>query len=93
MRLILQVPALQAHSILRYADWRAVAAKIAAQRLNQPVDALLAAGHRPRLARCGGGVLRAVAARRDADLDEPISQAMRGLAEGFQGHEPPSVRA
>ena len=32
-------PALQAHSTLRYADWRAVIARFVARRLGQPVDA------------------------------------------------------
>jgi TetR/AcrR family transcriptional regulator, regulator of mycofactocin system len=41
MSLILHVPALQAHSTLRYADWRAVVARFAARRLGTPVDALL----------------------------------------------------
>lgn len=40
MSLILHVPALQAHSTLRYADWRAVVARFASRRLDQPVDAL-----------------------------------------------------
>ncbi|MCA1843289.1 MAG: mycofactocin system transcriptional regulator, partial [Actinobacteria bacterium] len=41
MSLILHTPALQAHSTLRYADWRNVVARFAARRLDQPVDALL----------------------------------------------------
>ena len=41
MSLILHTPALQAHSTLRYADWRSVVARFAARRLDQPVDALL----------------------------------------------------
>jgi len=41
MSLILHVPALQAHSTLRYADSRGVVARFAARRLGQPVDALL----------------------------------------------------
>jgi mycofactocin system transcriptional regulator len=41
MSLILHVPALQAHSTLRYADWRSVVARFAARRLKRPVDALL----------------------------------------------------
>jgi len=41
MSLILHVPALQAHSTLRYADWRNVVARFAAHRLGQRVDALL----------------------------------------------------
>jgi TetR/AcrR family transcriptional regulator, regulator of mycofactocin system len=41
MALILHVPALQAHSTLRYAEWRNVVARFAAERLGQPVGALL----------------------------------------------------
>lgn len=40
MQLILRVPALQAHSTLRYAQWREVVARFAAGRLGLPVDAL-----------------------------------------------------
>lgn len=38
MALVLHTPALQAHSALRYADWRAVIARHAARVLDQPVD-------------------------------------------------------
>lgn len=41
MALILRVPALQAHSTLRYAAWRAVVAEFAGARLGQPPEALL----------------------------------------------------
>jgi mycofactocin system transcriptional regulator len=41
MALILHVPALQAHSTLRYADWRGVVARFAARRLGQAVEAPL----------------------------------------------------
>jgi len=41
MRLILEVPALQAHSTLRYAEWRRVVAEFAAERLGRTPDALL----------------------------------------------------
>lgn len=41
MRLILEVPALQAHSTLRYAAWRRVVAEFAACRLGGDADALL----------------------------------------------------
>jgi mycofactocin system transcriptional regulator len=41
MALILHVPALQAHSTLRYADWRGVVARFAARRLDQAVEAPL----------------------------------------------------
>jgi hypothetical protein len=41
MELILHVPALQAHSTLRYADWRAVVARFVARRTaSREADAL-----------------------------------------------------
>jgi mycofactocin system transcriptional regulator len=40
MSLILHVPALQAHSTLRYADWRGVVARYAARRLDVAVGEL-----------------------------------------------------
>ena len=40
MALILRVPALQAHSTLRYAEWRAVVADFAAERLGRPAGDL-----------------------------------------------------
>lgn len=40
MELILHVPTLQAHSTLRYAEWRQVIAAYVARRRNEPVDAL-----------------------------------------------------
>jgi mycofactocin system transcriptional regulator len=41
MELILRVPALQAHSTLRYAEWRAAVAEFAAHRLGTTRDALV----------------------------------------------------
>jgi TetR/AcrR family transcriptional regulator, regulator of mycofactocin system len=41
MAMILHVPALQAHSNLRYAEWRAVIARFVAGRLGEPEDAPL----------------------------------------------------
>lgn len=41
MALILHVPALQAHSTLRYADWRAVLAEFIGRRLDQPAASLV----------------------------------------------------
>ena len=40
MSLILQVPALQAHSTLRYADWRGIVARFVGRRVHQPPTAL-----------------------------------------------------
>ncbi len=42
MSLILHVPALQAHSTIRYAAWRGVVARFAARRLRVPADDLVA---------------------------------------------------
>jgi TetR/AcrR family transcriptional regulator, regulator of mycofactocin system len=41
MAMILHIPALQAHSTLRYADWRSVVARFAARRLALPAEALV----------------------------------------------------
>jgi mycofactocin system transcriptional regulator len=41
MTLITSVPALQAHSMLRYAEWRRVVAEFAARRLGQEPDDLV----------------------------------------------------
>jgi len=41
MRLILKTPALQAHSVLRYAQWRAVIAEYVANRLDLRPDDLI----------------------------------------------------
>ena len=41
MQLILQTPALQAHSVLRYAQWRAVIAEYVAERLDLRPDDLM----------------------------------------------------
>jgi mycofactocin system transcriptional regulator len=88
MTLILQVPALQAHSTLRYAAWRAVVAEFVAHRLNQQVDDLL-----PQViahALLGTAVASyAQWLKEDAtNLDDLLDQAMRELTNGFQGHEP-----
>ena len=83
MELILRTPALQAHSTLRYASWRAVIAEFAAERTGQPPDALA-----PRaIAYAALGV--AVAAYEqwletdDADLSDLLDRAMRELAAAF----------
>ncbi|GDY31681.1 mycofactocin system transcriptional regulator [Gandjariella thermophila] len=85
MELILRVPALQAHSTLRYAAWRAVIAEFVGRRLGQPADALAPQA----IAYATLGV--AVAAYEqwlrdeDADLGALLDAAMRELAAGFAG--------
>jgi TetR/AcrR family transcriptional regulator, regulator of mycofactocin system len=90
MRLILQTPALQAHSTLRYAAWRQVIDEFAAERTGQRPDALA-----PRtIGYVALGV--AIAAYEQwletdaADLSELMDSAMRQLAAAFADGQPSS---
>jgi hypothetical protein len=79
MALILGVPALQAHSTLRYAAWRAVVAEFTAQRLGEPVGSL-----RPQLVAhtCLGAALAAYEQWLQddaADLPTLLDAALRPL--------------
>jgi len=79
MELILRVPALQAHSTLRYAAWRHVVAQFVAQRLDEPVNALL-----PQLIAhsCLGAAITAYEqwlACPGADLQTLLDRALRAL--------------
>lgn len=79
MRLILEVPALQAHSTLRYADWRAVVSEYVAARLGQPQDALL-----PQVIAyiCLGAAVAAYEQwlrDEDADLGDLLGRALSAL--------------
>lgn len=83
MELILHVPALQAHSTLRYAAWREVVAEHAARRLGLPPGAL-----RPRLV--GHTLLGASVAAYEQWLLEPgsdlaalLDEAVRTLTTGL----------
>lgn len=83
LELILQVPALQAHSTLRYAEWRAIVAEFVAQRLGVTADALV-----PQTIAytCLGAALAAYEhwiQHPESDLCETIDTAMRHLANGF----------
>ncbi len=79
MRLILGTPALEAHSMIRYAEWRGVIAEFVADRLgSQPQDLLpQTIGHV-----CLGlavSAYQAWLAVEDTDIDEHLLEAMRGL--------------
>jgi mycofactocin system transcriptional regulator len=83
MTLILTTPALQAHSTLRYAEWRAVVAEFAARRVGAPPDELL-----PRLV--GHLSLGAAVAAYEQWLHDPgsdlgrlLDQSLSELARGF----------
>jgi mycofactocin system transcriptional regulator len=84
MTLILRVPALLAHSTLRFAAWRDVVAEFAGERTGQPPEALAPQA----IAHAVLGV--AVAAYEqwlddeDADLGTLLDTAMRELAMAFE---------
>jgi hypothetical protein len=80
MSLILYVPALQAHSTLRYASWRAVIARFAARRLGEP-----AAGFGPQLV--GHVALAAAVAAYERWLAEPDADLGGLLAAAFDAVE------
>ena len=79
MTLILSVPALQAHSTLRYAAWREVVADFASQRVGKPADSLL-----PQLIAhsCLGAAMTAYEqwlACPGSDLEQLLDQTLRAL--------------
>lgn len=86
MSLILHVPALQAHSTLRYAEWRGVVARFAARRLRLPVDALL-----PRL--IGHLALGSAVAAYEQWLGDETADLPDLLADAFSTWELPVASA
>jgi TetR/AcrR family transcriptional regulator, regulator of mycofactocin system len=83
MRLILDVPVLMSHSMLRFAEWRQVIADFVAERTGQPARALLP----QTIAYASLGV--AIAAYEqwlhgDGELTTLLDDAMRGLAASFR---------
>jgi mycofactocin system transcriptional regulator len=87
MRLILDTPALQAHSTPMYARWRAVIAEFAAGRVGARPEDLV-----PQLI-AHAALGAAVAAyeqwlrSEDAELEPLLDRAMTELSRGFGGHE------
>lgn len=85
MTLITTVPALQAHSMLRYADWRAVVAEyVAARRGESPHDLVpLTVAH------AALGVSMAAFSHwvlsDEHDLEADLERAYAGLVDGFSG--------
>ncbi len=83
MRLILTVPALQAHSTLRYAAWRQVIAEFAARRLGEEEGALL-----PQLVAhsCLAAAITAYEqwlSRPGADLQQLLATSLQALDGGW----------
>jgi hypothetical protein len=87
MALILNTPALQAHSTPMYARWRAVLAEFAAGRLGAKPEEMI-----PQLiayAALGAAVAAYEQWLRDdeAELEPLLDLAMAELSRGFGGHE------
>ncbi|GAA2847445.1 hypothetical protein GCM10010472_00430 [Pseudonocardia halophobica] len=83
LRLILETPTLQAHSTLRYAEWRRVVADYAGERLGQPATALLprTLGHV-----CLGAALSAYEQwlrSENVELRDLLDEVMHALENGF----------
>ncbi|MGP4015068.1 mycofactocin system transcriptional regulator [Saccharopolyspora sp. 5N708] len=89
MRLILGVPALQAHSTLRFQAWRQVIAEFAAIRLGQPADGLAP----QTIAHATLGVALAAYERwldePETELTDLLDTAMRELATSFEAAPQP----
>ena len=83
MTLITTVPALQAHSMLRYADWRAVIATYVARRRGEAEHDLVP----QTIAHAALGVSMAAFSawvRGDGDLESDLRRAYAGLVDGFR---------
>jgi TetR/AcrR family transcriptional regulator, regulator of mycofactocin system len=90
MTLITTVPALQAHSMLRYEAWRAVVAEYAAARLGEAADDLIPQA----IAHAALGTSMAAFKRwvenPDEDLAGCLDRAYRELASGFAVQSSPA---
>ena len=89
MALILGVPALMAHSTLRFAGWRKVIAEFVALRIARPPDELLPQVVAHTALGCAIAAYSEWLQHEDADLDALLDEAIRELSAGFAGHEGP----
>jgi len=85
MSLILNVPALQAHSTLRYADWRRVVAEFAASRLGVPANSLMPQAISHAVLGVAVAAYEQWLADPDAELTPLLDLALRELGSGFSG--------
>ena len=83
LELITTVPALQAHSMLRYAEWRAVVAEFAAGRLKRELDDLDVAGLGYAALAASTSAFTHWIAHPDKDLILLLDRSYRMLEEGF----------
>ena len=87
MALILRVPALMAHSTLRFAGWREVIAEFVAGRIGRPAGELLPQVVAHTALGCAVAAYTEWLQRSDANLDLLLDEALRELSIGFAGHE------
>ena len=83
MTFILGVPALQAHSTLRFAAWRQVIAEFAAQRTGQPGDALMPAAIAHAMLGVAVAAYEQWLASPGDDLCELLDSAVRAVGRAF----------
>lgn len=84
MHLLLTVPALKAHSALRYQAWRDVVAEYAAQRLGAPPDGLAPSAIAWALLGIALAAYEQWLRDEDADLSALLDESLRLLATGFE---------
>ncbi|GAA5121101.1 mycofactocin system transcriptional regulator [Haloechinothrix salitolerans] len=84
MELILRVPALQAHSTLRYAAWRQVVAEFVARRLGVSVDDLVPQALAYTVLGAALAAYEHWLANPQEELTSIIDRTMRDLANGFK---------
>jgi mycofactocin system transcriptional regulator len=87
MALIVGVPALIAHSTLRFAGWRDVIAEFVSARVGRPVDALLPQVVAHTALGCALAAYAEWLQHEDADLSGLLNEAMLALSTGFAGLE------
>lgn len=83
LTLITTVPALQAHSMLRYAAWRAVVEEFAAARLGRPSDDLLVKGVGYAALGASTTAFAHWVRHPDQPLERLLDRSYRMLAAGF----------
>ncbi|SDX23839.1 mycofactocin system transcriptional regulator [Amycolatopsis xylanica] len=84
LSLILNVPALQAHSTLRYADWRRVVADFVAERLNQPANSLEPQAISHAVLGVAVAAYEQWLSDEGSELIPLLDKALRDLASGFK---------
>ncbi|WP_433872453.1 mycofactocin system transcriptional regulator [Saccharopolyspora sp. CA-218241] len=92
MELLLRVPALQAHSTLRYQAWRQVIAEFVGRRLGEPVDALAPQAIAYAVLGVALAAYEQWLDRDDAELVALLDTAVRALASGFGASTEDPVR-